>query len=621
MLSLSDQRSDYVRSDFAAMIWPHDEDGLHESDRKKRFRDVVGHSPELILHTRDFGVAIFCTAGTKIIQNKPGNVTILLHGEVYDDQRFSIDRCVGLVLAGYEKHGPGLLRHMDGSCAILVIDQQRNSVSAVTDKLNSRKVFVSTEQGATWLSTSLDLHPRGAIDPVGVISLVIKGFTNFGRTVYQGVRTLDRASIHTLTPEGLKSEPYWSINFDTGFAGIRAEVLRDELCMRLAKAVRSRFAENEFAYCSLSGGYDSRGVLGFLLETIGDPADLLCFTYGSMESEDVKAAVAVCEAVGLPIQVLDFSGDYCRALERNAEFCEGLVQFMPSIDVLFNLKERFESCPGVLFAGDVAFPHDWLGFAPSSLDEILDIVAGVRRRIEVPEDLVGGTSRARAIESELLEHWEWARGKLPKFDNDRDARDYLFIDQRLPNLQLPWREYHAGRFLTVRNPFLDKDLFEFYMTIPLDLRLNRKLYIHTVETAFPSLFAVPIAAVSRMPFDHLGMFLKNKDRIDEFLTYESGLDSVIPKESLAHVIERFLRSRTPSRGSNGTLTRSIKKLVRTAADRIRDPRRVARHGNRNPSIPINAVTLERILLLRLYLARGRHTPILTQKDQHASAVS
>jgi asparagine synthase (glutamine-hydrolysing) len=76
----------------------------------------------------------------------------------------------------------------------------------------------------------------------------------------------------------------------------------------------------------------------------------------------------------------------------------------------------------------------------------------------------------------------------PHADGYESMRQYITFDQKMINQVLPWRERFAGRFATVRSPWLDRDVLDFMTRVPRYLRADRKLFKDTVTRMFPDVF-------------------------------------------------------------------------------------------------------------------------------------
>ena len=95
-------------------------------------------------------------------------------------------------------------------------------MAAITDRINSRKVFYSKYKGSYWLSTSLYLHPTADvdIDPAGIACYLANGVVHNNRTLFDGIRILERACVHKLTVDGFHGTRYWSYEFTNSYSNI-----------------------------------------------------------------------------------------------------------------------------------------------------------------------------------------------------------------------------------------------------------------------------------------------------------------------------------------------------------------------------------------------------------------
>jgi hypothetical protein len=84
-----------------------------------------------------------------------------------------------------------------------------------------------------------------------------------------------------------------------------------------------------------------------------------------------------------------------------------------------------------------------------------------------------------------------AVARAVSYGNWHHAKDYLYLDQRLGNLILPWREACVSDGASVRSPLLDNDILDFMMHVPASERLNKRHYRRTITAMFPQLFNIP----------------------------------------------------------------------------------------------------------------------------------
>jgi hypothetical protein len=181
-----------------------------------------------------------------------------------------------------------------------------------------------------------------------------------------------------------------------------------------------------------------------------------------------------------------------------------------------------------------------------------------------------------------------------------NAKDWLYLDQRLGNIILPWREAFVPEGAHVRSPLLDNDILDFMMTVPTRWRLNKRLYRKTITSMFPQLFAVPRSSTAGNYYLDLPReFAAHADQVRRLIaTQSSRLDELIPPEVLARLLDDVLAGRGPC--VNG---RDQKNATTGAVNRVlgRTLRRFI--PAKPPVCPIEpANILLRLLVLRTALA-------------------
>jgi hypothetical protein len=604
-IDLPAEKSAFVKSDFVLMACP-DEDVSPNSEAESRFVMATLHQPLLRLKIAGMLILAYHTSGTRVVVGTASRPTILIHGEVYGDGPYSAADGVELVERAYDKFNLELMKGLDGSCAIVIIDAATNRIAVITDRANSRRVFHTKMNGASWFATAIDLLPRTRPDPVGVLAFVMSGFVTMGRTTSQDVRQLEPGCVHILTRGGLRCERYWHFAFTSEFAQKDPSLVRSQLAELLHASIRRRVSNDEFVYCSLSGGYDSRAMLGLLRAALGDQSKLRCFSYGPDSSEDVKTARLLSASFGFPLVVGQFRGDLLASLKANAHVGQGMVDFMPSLDVLEELHPWFDESPGALFVGDMSFgwPEDE-GVFINSLADVLYRIGGVRQPLVLPGRFFAPDVDGKKLVDDLCADWEVMGKHVPASTGWQDAKDYLYLAERLPNLQLPWREYYAGRFLPVRNAFLDKDILDFVAALPGDMRYDRTLYRQVVIESFPDLFRIPIAAHSGMPLDRQALLARSRSSLESLLTFNSRLDEIVPPENIREMLDAVTR---PVEQPSQTYWDKIQRRWRTAGAAVRNVARTSFGIGNSPRnsvaapFRINARHVERLLLLRCFFA-------------------
>lgn len=542
--------------------------------------------------------------GDSRLQRAPERpLAVLLHGDLRGTARTPAD-----LVGSYAREGIGFVRGLEGSFALMVVDGERGEVWLATDRANSRRLCVREQAGVVEVATDLSRFAAddAAVDPVGLAWYFSNGAVHGERTVLTGVRRMGRAVWQRIGTDGPgPAETYWSPPFTSEYAGRdRADVKR-EFAEALVEAVRRTVPESEPLQLSLSAGHDAAGIAGILARR-PDHGGIRAFSYGldpDREGCDAWAARRMAERLGFPHRfVRSHDGDIVAAIERNASWGDGQALFCDESFAWLCLRHELGDqrpwlCVGEQFFGglDMRTPCD---------DEMLR-VCGMRRLHSQPwlrPFLSAGTFEPMVDgqEADVAAILDRAR----QVGSMQDARAFLYLDPKLPNVLLVWRERFAGRAFRVLNPWLSNDLLDFTGKLPHAWRVAKNLYKETVAELLPEVFADPRAAASGYIPDWQTELSRQKGRVAEaFASRESRspLDAFVDPGTMRSLLARCAPAFDPRRSQWSQITR----------DRLRFTvgRRLGLSSEyRGPTEPERTTFLLRYLTLRRFLELARQEP-------------
>jgi asparagine synthase (glutamine-hydrolysing) len=398
-----------------------------------------------------------------------------------------------------------LVAGLNGSFALAV--RGAGWLFAATDRLRSIPLFHA--QGPAGLRLGDDpfalVAPDGPPrrDDVALSEFLLTGYVTGRETLDPRVRQLQAAETLWLSeadPEP-RSERYFRLFREAPLAASQddlAEALDAALLAVFGRLVAS--LDGRRVVLPLSGGFDSR-IIAVMLRRLGYDA-VLCYTYGPSRSREVQIGREVARRLGLPWH----HGLWTRARWRR----------------WFRLPERvaYSRYAGALTSN--AFMADW------------PVVGELRRAglladadVVVPGhtgDVLGGSHLPRSfhdptrigvadvVEAVLTRHyslWRWRPGSeaLEKLLRER-VEDRLELhalrdgqDPTSGTEKWDWQERQAKWIvnsvrayefwgLDWRIPFWDHELMDFFMRVPLALRIGKKLYDHYAERVLFPRFGV-----------------------------------------------------------------------------------------------------------------------------------
>ncbi|MBB5362790.1 asparagine synthase-related protein [Deinococcus humi] len=460
------------------------------------------------------------------------------------------------VLSLYMRHGLTFADHLEGSFALILVDQQAGHIWAVTDRIGSVKVYAAQQDGKLLVSTDLNqpAFTQRPLSPAGVACALASGVMLGDLTVYQGVRSLERVCVHDLKPEGVTSRPYWTFSFGPPSRRPAAE-LQAELAGLLRAAVDRRLRRaGPRVFLSLSGGYDSRGLLSLLS---GSGREIHTFAYSDgpprMDSDADVAGQLARQYGARHVTLQAYRGDLDATLQRNAAWGQGVANFCDEADAWAELAEH---APSAIFAGEQLF--GWYDRPAQTMTELL-------QHARLPD------AQALSGLQGVLQEGDYARlrdayggelqaltQRLPSGLDPTQLETLTYLEQLGPRRLMPWREQFAGRVAPVHLPLLDGQLLDFMQTLPRQLIREKTLFKGALLALDPGLLSVPLARVSGYAPDWNAELLRHRGALKRQLgTGHSRLDEFVPPETVMALLDRLGPDRkNPVRSALGALRRT-----------------------------------------------------------------
>ena len=543
-----------------------------------------------------------------------GHVRIFLHGELYNEE--AAGDPLAFIARCYASRGLDFAAPLNGSFAIVLLDALEQRLLVATDRTASKPLFYWHDGSRLYIAPELkallvlpDL-PR-TLDWAAVAGFLTAGHFLNNHTLLEGVRLIDNASVLSLTPTALRFHRYWEYSFgppprDLGRAHYEATL--GEL---LGRSVRSRLRTAHRYGVLLSGGYDSRGILGaYLAERPGEP--VVTLTWGTTENEpdsDCAVAARLAREVGTehhflrlrPSELVRHVDDFIHLHDGLTDACGNYPEALRLFEII-----RAELGVQVILRGDHCFGYSQPVYDEQALFEKYNILPPGRialyRQILRPRYL--------AMFSELvLQTIRELSLRCPAPDV-RFREKFYYVDQRLKHYLNPLN-YLKGLEVEVRSPYLDNEILDFMRQLPTTYQFGKQFYRQMIVKRYPALFreTAHVSNLGNWSAELKTSALSGLVR-DRLLGGTSGLDEFIDLDALGRVMEEFLVSE-PKPSSGRDITRPLRGFLvhRPRLYRLvqRAYRGLAPHEDRNPLSV--ATLLFRLLILSESIGacqNGRH---------------
>ena len=400
------------------------------------------------------------------------------------------------LLQGFLRDGPPALTRLGGSFGILVWQPQTETLMAVTDRLATKKIYAWNSGDTTLLSTELRAllgHPRAPreIDGMAVEQFLITSHLIDTRSLIRDVRVLPPATIARIDRTGLSFERYWAPSIKPGHDD-GLDNWADRLGDALSCAVRARCGDAPLLL-PLSGGLDARSVAAFIPPAVA--ANATTCSFGHRHCYDVRYGRRIARTLGARFSRLPIPEDFFRRyLEPVQMLCDGEV----SIEALpiYRLIEAGHPGQTMLmgYLGDALSGGHLLGLEDTRNPESqLDAVWRKKYQSKgFSEDLL-----AQVMLPERYQAIKGSTRALMQAALDEAAAETL--DEKALVVELHHRQSryisYFGRLLSsryrVENPFLDTDVLDTFLSLPLVHRQEQRAYRRMLVRHAPRLAAVP----------------------------------------------------------------------------------------------------------------------------------
>lgn len=508
-------------------------DQPRESDRLlARMIEVLSHDPRYRcrLSVRGPGLAL-AVVGYPSTCHRPlvlraGTVTEIWYGEIYDGLSVHPGDGARDVGASASSDGEALdltwdsaeeatalrppegastgeladtLAGVSGTFAGIRIDAAAGTFALFTDVIAAIPLFVR-RQGRFLLfapepkALVIDGLPMPAGDPATLGFFLAAGFVPPGRSHFQGVTSLPAASIYTGRTRGEGSHAvstYWDFVYRAARPASDETTMREELAETLRRVIGSQLADGERIGVLLSGGYDSRGILGAAMDRRDQITGVTWGADPELPGSDAVVARQLAAAAGVPHRFLPLDVSHLpSSADRWVWMVDGQVDALenyPEGDQNFQLLARDFA---VLIRGDECFGMKWPYGVPD--DHVARACIGVYPFAwhSIFDRLL--TNDACQLLGNAMQGVYDTLGERVLGRHPRDRKDEYYFKVRFRSYLNPLN-YFKLQMLPMRNPLLDRRVMELVLRWPREVRQSKRLFRYVVENELAPFADVPFA--------------------------------------------------------------------------------------------------------------------------------
>jgi asparagine synthase (glutamine-hydrolysing) len=311
---------------------------------------------------------------------------ITFNGEIYNyrelrselqeaGETFQSTSDTEVLLLGYRKWGRKVLDEIRGMFAFAVWDEHRQQLFLARDHIGIKPLFYAPlENGIVFASEikAILLHPdlKKKINPIAVDAYLELGYVPGPNTIFKGIYALSPGCWLEYRANSLKSNKYWTPDFNQPPYQEDEATLLEELDNKLNDTVRSHLIADVPVGAFLSGGLDSSLVTAVAQKQMSEP--IHTFTIGFAGGGDERQyAATVAEHIGSNHNVLMVTPDIVQRLPHLVNYLEQPL-FDNSILPTYLVSKFARNKVKVVLSGDGGDEpfagYDWTRFALSIPD-------------------------------------------------------------------------------------------------------------------------------------------------------------------------------------------------------------------------------------------------------------
>jgi len=429
-------------------------------------------------------------------------VRMFVHGEIVDADDLRKNLLIkgfnasnvgkaSLVLMQYLIEGIDAFPEINGSVAVAIWDQDNRKLTLVPDRFSLRPLYYSEINGIFAFASeiksllTLDFVPKN-IDEEAILEFFAFEQLRNEQTFTKSIKKIPFGSVLTYCQEKVQIEERWPLLYHQPEPKLsEREYLEKFICLG-KRAVKKRLNNNQ-TIIGLSGGLDSRLLMALALE---EKLHINTCTFGQKNSKDLVRGMKLANATGADHISLILEKDY---LQKYAD------QMVDRVGGLFSVL----NCHGMIFT-EIASQYPIVAMA-NGLDQLLwSTRSHYRSSFDQNKSIAEAFFEYENEGLMVKENWEkwytekWykqhAASVYEKFILDMERFQLDSIDNSIDSFKLQLNMGYVGASLPMithqmefSEPFFDTDLMEFILSVPLNLRWNRKLVKMAIEYLSPQL--------------------------------------------------------------------------------------------------------------------------------------
>lgn len=241
------------------------------------------------------------TAGHQPMSTSDRRYTIVFNGEIYnyiqlrkDFSSFYDFRTLSdteVILAGFIKYGPNIVKHLHGIFAFAIWDTVEQKMFLTRDHLGVKPVYYSVTDDAFIFSSEIKgilatqlLKPK--VDQVSLVDFFRYQRVHAPRTILQNVQVLNPGTYIEIDEKEIKEIRYFTLQNIKANSDITKHSAAKEIRSLLEKSMEQQMVADVEVGAFLSGGIDSSVIVGLMSEISSQRINTFSITFSQKDFDE-----------------------------------------------------------------------------------------------------------------------------------------------------------------------------------------------------------------------------------------------------------------------------------------------------------------------------------------------
>jgi len=441
---------------------------------------------------------------------------IMVYGDVYSykNSGFVCEKAK-TVLSLYESGQTEFLKNLSGSYLISIYDMEKKDFILANDRFGSKNIFYCVSDGdflqySSEMKTILgDTNAKPKLDREAIVEFLTFSHMFDNKTFFQDIKLLPPGSaiIYNLETSTIQIKRYWDFEFTHDRAARTTESYLVEFDSLIKKAIKKRIVNRNKIGVFLSGGLDSRLLLGYT-KRIADAQGktVVSFTFGTRNGWQESIAKKIAEDLGVENRFYEIPSDcIAKSAEEIVFKGDGHIRIRDShfVSLLREIRNSVDTFLVGFFAGTAFGAHipPSIGLV-SNKNELVNLLYAtneVRRVSQHISKLFLDDFFKEDLKKKAANFLRIKVNEMPEKSWEEFAH-YWDLKQRGVRYQLLLSSY-LGWYIHSSDVYLDNELVDFAWSLPIDLKIGKRFLRYALVHFLPNLARIPDENTGALPND------------------------------------------------------------------------------------------------------------------------